>query len=572
MRLHILTGLSWLGAVVSCCALGQVGEPLFTDGFERTGQASPQASASQFLHRATFGPTMAEIDRVVAMGEAAWINEQLALPVSWTRPGLAPLAERNYQECLQDGDTDCDRYVDPLDRQNIWWQTVIAAPDQLRHRVAFALSQLFVVSDRNGELIDFAEAMAAYYDLLLTHSFGNYRDLLGDVTRSPVMGIYLTHIRNRKAVPALNIRPDENYAREVMQLFTIGLNQLNPDGTLILDDAGQPLVTYTQADIAGMARVFTGWTFADVSCEDFEYDDAGDLVSPMQACEDYHDTDAKVIIDGVTLPGGQTAAADLNAALDVLFTHPNVGPFVSRRLIQRLVTSNPTPAYIQRVAAVFADNGSGVRGDLGAVVKAILLDPEAAAGTSGNVAFGKLREPLLRLSNLWRTFDGRSEVGEYYDYQPTMAGQAVLSAPSVFNFFLPDYQPAGLRGSQPRLVAPEFQLASDDKLTFNQNSIDLNARYFIDGAPWVEAEDEEAEVEFGPRTVLLHPAAELALASNPEVLLNRLDLLLLAGTMSTELRQNVRARLQQIPPAYPYVRVGEAIAHVMTSPEYLIQR
>ncbi|MEM9531098.1 MAG: DUF1800 domain-containing protein [Pseudomonadota bacterium] len=541
---------------------------IFADSFERAGGAFTRAAASRLLHRATFGPTMAEIDRVTRLGAAAWIDEQLTLPVTWTRRGFEPLAQRNLEGCLAEGSTDCEPHLLPGDRYNIWWQTVLEAPDQLRQRVAFALSQILVVSDRGDPLADEVEAMAAYYDLLLTHAFGNYRALLEDVSRSPVMGAYLTHLGNRRAVPELNIRPDENYAREVMQLFTIGLNQLNLDGSQMLDQAGNTIITYRQPDIAAMARVFTGWTFGSISCENFEIPfeipEELDFIRPMRACSTYHDTQAKTIINGITLPPNQTPEADLGQALDALFSHPNVGPFVTRRLIQRLVTSNPSPAYIARVAGVFNNNGSGVRGDLGAVVKAILLDPEAQAGADANPAFGKLREPLLRLSNLWRTFAGRSASGQFYDYEEP-EGQAVLSAPSVFNFFLPDYQPAGLRGSSPSLVAPEFQLASDDKLTANQNAMDYTCRFLIAGAPWA-AED------FGPESVLIHPIEELALARDPDALLARIDLLLLGGSMSPGLRGALVSRLAQMTEDSPHERLGEVLAHVFTSPEYLIQR
>ncbi|MEM9301513.1 MAG: DUF1800 domain-containing protein [Pseudomonadota bacterium] len=569
----------WLAGIALGAAMAAEAQPaLFVDGFEGADPRNPRMGAAALLHRATFGPTMAEIDRVVELGPEAWIDEQQSLPISWTRRGFDVLRERNRVECLEEDPTDpeCDEgFLLQEDRHSVWFQTVLTAEDQLRHRMAFALSQILVVSQRDSILADLAEPLAAYYDMLLAHSFGNFRDLLEDVTKSPVMGTYLSHVGNRKAVPELNIRPDENYAREVMQLFTIGLNQLDRDGTALRDPAGLPIPTYGQAEVKAMARVLTGWTFGDFDCDDFEFaEEGGDYILPMAPCEEYHDTDPKTIINGIELPANQTADADLDLALDALFNHPNVGPFIGRRLIQRLVTSNPSPAYIERVAAVFADNGAGVRGDLGAVAKAILLDPEAQAGTDGRVSFGKLREPLLRLTNLWRTFDGRAETGEYYlDGQPEIQGQAVLASPSVFNFFLPDYRPAGLSGAG--LFAPEFQLASDDLLTANLNVIDITARFLVAGSGWIEEERESEEDfdEFFPRLVLIHPTAELALGADTDALLDRLDLLLLTGTMSPELRTALAGRLAALEEIDdPSYRLGETLSHIFMSPEYLIQR
>jgi uncharacterized protein (DUF1800 family) len=263
------------------------------------------------------------------------------------------------------------RYISRIDA---WWKAVMQSDDQLRQRVAFALSEILVVSDLNNDLRSQPEGMVTYYDLLLTHAFGNFRDLLEAVTLSPIMGTYLSHLGNEKADDALNIRPDENYAREVMQLFTIGLDELNQDGTAKLDANGNTIATYGQAEIEGFARVFTGWTFA--GSETFKRK-SRDYVAPMQAFEEYHSQRQKTLLNGDIIPQGYSAQESLQLALDNLFNHQNVAPFISKQLIQRLITSNPTPQYVERIASVFNDNGEGVRGDLAAVVKAIYLDDEA---------------------------------------------------------------------------------------------------------------------------------------------------------------------------------------------------
>jgi uncharacterized protein (DUF1800 family) len=516
-----------------------------------------RAQASLFLQRATFGPTVAEIDRLTRIGYAAWLDAQMALaPTTQTDVLLRRLSSAGITRETPGVLTRLRQY-----RTDTWWDTVVNAPDQLRQRVAFALGEFLVVSDQNAVLQAAPWGVADYNDTLARLAFGNFRDLLEAVTLHPAMGDYLNMRRNEKADPDANIYPDENFAREVMQLFTIGLYELNGDGSRRLDATGQPLASYTQQDVMEFARVYTGWNYADAPVLRSNRRTLFSHLLPMRAFEAFHDRDSKRLLQGVEVSAGLDAAADLNAALDNLFRHPNVPPFVSMRLIERLVTSNPSPAYVARVAAVFADNGHGVRGDMGAVVRAILLDEEAL-GTGDRK--GKLKEPLLRLSQLWRAFGARGVNGTLrYVPSDTEMGQRALGAFSVFNFFQPGHAPPGAI-QQAGLVAPEFQILNEALITTTTarlmgfaHSSDFGAR---DAAP--------------VNQVLLDTRAEQALAANPDALLDRLDLLLLGGAMPTEMHRSLAAYLRAVPMNTDggALRVKEAIAMIVTSPQYAVQR
>ncbi|MEN1727273.1 MAG: DUF1800 domain-containing protein [Pseudomonadota bacterium] len=547
-------------------------DAIFADRFYPTTMSSGEAAA--FLQRATFGVRMEDIDQLQSQGYSAWLDEQLALEMTDVTSVMLLIEEARFAFCQNNPmDEECESEdgevpLHPADREAAWWEAAMLAPDQLRQRVAFALSQILVVSDRHDELADHALALAFYYDLLLEHALGNYRELLEEVSLSPVMGLYLSHARNRAAVPELNIRPDENFAREIMQLFSIGLIELNSDGSPVLDSQGQTIATYGQAEVKDMARIFTGWTYAG-GCAEFASDDFEiELLEPMESCPTYHDSGSKQLINGVQVPAGQTPLADVQVALDALVNHPNAGPFIGRRLIQSLVTSNPSPAYIGRVAAAFADNGQGERGDLAAVVRAILLDSEALAGVSGDPAFGKLREPILRRSAIWRSFNAQSTSGRFYPWDVLYAGgQRPLGAPSVFNFFLPDYASDGLIDQG--LRGPEFQLASDDLLTLNANLM-LNESFTLAGAPWLD--DPELEGELDENTALMRVDIEMALLNQPDPLIDRLDLLLTAGNLSSSLRQELSDRLNASVDEPPHLRVAELIALITASSDFLIQR
>jgi uncharacterized protein (DUF1800 family) len=504
-----------------------------------------EAQSARFLTRSTFGPTTSEIQRLSVIGYAAWFEEQRLRPASLERPALASLAAHGVsfgQEA----------------RLEQWWKNVLTKNDQLRQRMAFALSEIFVVSDVAATLGNDPLGMAGYYDMLVKDSLGNYRTLLEDVTKHPIMGRYLSMLGNRKADPANNIRPDENYAREHLQLFSIGLVKLNPDGSEQLDAFLQPIPTYDQSVVEGFAQVYTGWTYG--GADSWDWPAPND--QPMQAWEGYHEQAAKTLLDGVVCPPGQTAQQDLTFALDLVFQHPNVGPFIGKQLIQRLVTSNPSPEYVARVAAVFADDGSGARGNLLAVAKAILTDPEAVTGPVDHPeSFGKLREPLLRLTALWRAFAAYFP-GNHYDYwyPENHFGEAPLRAGSVFNFFTPVYSPPG-EVHDAGLVAPEFQITTEQRITTGTNRFHDCVFHGYAGFP-----DPKED------TALIRINAEIALAGDPLALVEHLNLLLMCGQMSQEMKDIVVSMVTDTDPLNPRQRVLEAVYLIVTSPEFSVQK
>ncbi len=502
--------------------------------------------AARFLTQATFGTRSSDIDLLNANGFTGWIQWQKILPSSLERPGLE----------AQDA-AGADVYQQH--RVYAWWRNAVAGHDQLRQRLAWALSQIFVVSDVAGALGNDPIGMAEYYDVLVQNALGNYRDLLEDVTLSPVMGRYLSMLGNEKADPLHNIRPDENYAREVMQLFTIGLHELNPDGSRALDGDGDPIPTYDQDTIENFARVFTGWNYADA--DSWHWPDSN--YRPMEPWLAYHDTDAKTLLGGVLLPANQTPAEDLTASLDNLFQHQNVGPFIGRMLIQRLVTSNPSSEYVGRVAAVFADDGTGERGDLFEVAKAILLDEEARNGHADDpVNFGKLKEPLLRQTALWRAFAAGSAIGTYQDGWPEGSwGQAPLRSPSVFNFYSPFYRPPGEMLDN-GLFGPEFQITTHTLITSGTNRLHDLVLWLNDSNSGLDGDD-----------VYIRTAYERGLAADPVALVDHLDLLLMAGGMSAWMKDVVVDRVTHVSMSDGgYDRVTEAIYLIVTSPEGAVQR
>jgi uncharacterized protein (DUF1800 family) len=469
----------WSGAVAASDAV-------FHACFEAVCQAD--ADASRFLQQSSFGASSGDIDEVRVRGPGAWIDWQMTLPPTLARPYIDTLSGA-YQG----------------NRVDAWFANAGAAPDQLRQRVAFALSEILVISDNSDFLTNDVKGIAEYNDLLVRGAFGSYRDLLEQVTRSPQMGIYLTHRRNRKA--SATTAPDENYAREVMQLFSIGLVWLNDDGSVKLDAGGQPYPTYDQAVVTDMAKVLTGFANAcdpaDSGCDPYSSIDYGSEqgardYAPMVCFPQHHSTEAKtlfplgpgssqrkllapapVVCDPKPVSANDVASCyaycdqDLDDALDALADHPNVAPFVARQLIQRLVTSNPSAQYVQRAAHAFDASGR----NLGSLVRAILLDAEARDTAARPADFGKLREPLLRLTALWRAFgaqpgsdcsSGCVQMGlrspeQSFDQRP-------LGARSVFNFFAPDYaQPGPIATAS--LVSPEFQIVNQATLLSSANEL-----------------------------------------------------------------------------------------------------
>lgn len=599
-RSSVQSGRRWISTLLVALmafllASGQAGagepDPIFNDGFDGVVGPNSDVEAARFLDQASFGGRLSDIAHLRAIGYSAWINEQVAAGVSGIKPFLnwMALTEGVYQQHrLEAWLINAAQLYDPA-------IPLATHNDQLRQRVAFALSEIMVVSDKNAALTFQPWALGDYYDTLSLDAFGNFRDLLEDVTLHPAMGRYLSMLGNRKNDPVLNIRPDENYAREVLQLFSIGLSQLNADGTPVLV-GGNPVPTYNQDVVRGFAHVFTGWNFAGCTVEN--YDDCGpgnpyesEWQTPMQAVEAFHDnsTDKQLLnYPGVALPGGVLTAGgnaqqELDAALDNIFHHPNVGPFIARQLIQRLVTSNPTPAYVQRVAAKFADNGGGVRGDMQAVVRAILLDDQARHGQlSSPSTFGKLREPILRLARLWRVAPAHSVNGHTFRYSHPrdQYGQLPLSAPSVFNFFKPDFaQPGEIRNAG--LVSPEFQIATDTQLVTAPNELGWRIFYFYVGSRYSVVWENGAPV---PEEALMDYTALKALAANPATLVDHLNLVMMAGSMSDYMRGLLITRLQGTPPDHlpgqpdgaavdvALFRVQQALYLIVNSAEFNIQK
>jgi uncharacterized protein (DUF1800 family) len=401
------------------------------------------ATAGRLLDQATFGPTLATIQQVQTIGADAWITQQF----NTADTPLANIPSPLPALCLSaNTPTNCE--------ESEWWQTVLTGPDQLRQRVAFALSEIFVISSDT----DNATTITYYHNTLAQDAFTNFYTIMHDVSVSPGMGAYLNMLNSAKA-PAGQIA-NENYARELMQLFTIGLNELNADGSLQLDGSGNPIPTYTQAQVQAFATAYTGWTYATASggVPTKFPNGTANYLAPMVAVESEHDTTAKTLLNGTVLPAGQTAEQDLTGALTNIFNHPNVGPFVCKQLIQHLVTSTPSPAYVARISAVFANNGNGVRGDMQAVIRAILEDAEARAGdTNRNYDGGHLREPMLWMTEFLRAvgFTNTDANGSYFslsNYSNNLSERPYRSG-SVFNFFPPSYVIP-----QSTLNAPEFDL------------------------------------------------------------------------------------------------------------------
>lgn len=510
-----------------------------------------EADAVRLLTQASFGANASSIDEVMATDYRSWIDRQLALPASLTLPFVREHGNGSLGP----------------PRHYVWWSNAVTQPDQLRQRLAFAWSEIFVVSDIDYELRNAQYAICGYYDMLAETCTGSFREMLERVTLSPVMGIYLSMLRNEKADPSRNIRPDENFAREVLQLFTIGLHELEPDGAPRLRD-GEPIPTYDQSTIEQFAKVFTGWNFADTNDWTSKGLTKYDKELPMVPVEEYHDTSEKRLLNGAVLPAGNTARADLEGALDNIVEHPNVGPFIARALIQRLVTSNPTPGYIERVAASFDDNGDGVRGDLTAVTRAILLDtearsPEAAQATT----FGKMKEPIVRLTQLWRAFDaqpGPMAEGRFRTYPKPMdqigdaLGQEPLRSPSVFNFFLPDFP----LDASSELVAPELEILSEVDLASTNNIL------------FRLIQSHNSEIGEHDTVTRIDIARELAMAHDPPQLVDHLDLLLTASTAPSAFRLALIDHLdaQPLDRAGRIVRVADAITCFVSAPFHLVQR
>ncbi|OEZ48634.1 hypothetical protein JAB1_32450 [Janthinobacterium sp. MP5059B] len=537
--------------------------PLTTPPAGQAATTFTRQEASRFLGRATFGPNMAAIDALAASDSDAWFRAQFSKPQT---------LHRKYIDSMLAAQAAGGDRVNFVTVYETFWKQAIQGEDQLRQRMAFALSEIFVISMQNESVHAQARGVASYYDMLGQRAFGNFRDLLEGVALHPMMGLYLSHMRNQKETATRT--PDENFARELMQLFTIGLYQLNPDGSLKLA-GGKPIETYTHDDVAGLAKVFTGWSWAgpDLSTTRFHSGtpDPDRDWKPMQNYPLFHSSGEKRFL-GQTISGATSGEADLKVALDTLFNHPNAGPFFGRQLIQRLVSSNPSAAYVGRVAAAFANNGSGVRGDMQAVIRAVLLDPEALAPATTAMRTGKLREPLLRLAGWMRAFDAKAASGRYRIYyldDPLSGlGQNPLNPASVFSFFRPGYVPPNSALASAGLVAPELQITSEPSVTGYLN-------YIQDAIIAGVGEGRDVQASY-PR--------ELALGADTAALLDRIDLLLMHGSMPAKLRGQIISALNTITiptatasnatqvAAAQANRVKLAIFLTMASPAYLVQK
>ncbi len=417
----------------------------FHPGFAQTAAAPVMTdrAAARFLDQAAWGPAPAAIAQLQQMGIANWLSAQFALNTS----------DLPDQPLIDSTTGQPNRDLTPV--QAAFFQNTVTGQDQLRQRVAFALSQMWVVSAVSTKN---AYAFPPYWRLFRDNAFGNYRDIMTALTLSPAMGDYLNMANNNKGNPAKGTAANENYARELMQLFTIGLTQLNPDGSPVLDSNNNPIPTYNQAIITDTARALTGWTYPTAPGATAKTNNPAYYIGQMFAVEAEHDTTSKSIVGGVNVPAGQTAQQDLSSVLDALMNQPTMAPFVSRQLIQHLVTSDPSPAYIQRVSSVFTDNGSGVRGDLKAVITAILTDPEARAaddaGATPNPTFGHMREPVLFMANILRGLNATLGPSNSINASANELGQDLFYPETVFSYFSPLYS---LESGQP---APEFQIYS----------------------------------------------------------------------------------------------------------------
>lgn len=542
-------------------------------------------AAARFIQHAQIASTPADIAAVRSVGPAAWLEQQFAMPV----------AEKAWDWLAAKGYTAVDefRFFDnggfPI--QYVMGHQLVKQPDTVRKRVALALSELFVVSNSVANIAWTHMALAHLWDQFNANAFGNFRQLLEDVTLNPAMGAWLNTRGNAKEDPATGRVPDENYAREVMQLFTIGLVQLELDGTPRLDGSGKPIPTYTQDEVTELARVFTGYEFyfdgrGFTSPEGFPYPFAEVSRHAMVLEPNRHSNLAARFL-GTTIPANTPGQQALGIALDTLFNHPNVGPFFSRQMIQRLVSSNPSRAYVARVAAKFNDNGAGVRGDLKAVWRAILLDDEATGGASlASTTHGKLREPMVRHFQWGRTFGVESKLGTFkwnYNFNDPVYwyGQAPFFAPSVFNFFRPGYVPPGTAMAAAGATAPEFQIVNESSVAQWINSAEIFvSRGIYVVWPHSPGQPNPYAGPYPQDGFDLEPnyTAEIGLAHDPVALMKRLNLLLCAGQLSDATQRRIVAALQESTVTAASseedkrFRVVAAILMVMCVPEYLVQK
>lgn len=517
-----------------------------------------ESDAVRFLEQTTFGPNSQLIDRVQSIGLDEMLQNEFSVPMS-IYPDLVPFPADSSIGCPTGSDPNCfrDNYtMYPL--QVKFFLNALYGDDQLRQRVAFALHQIFVVS---GVTIDQPSSMAPYLNLFVRGAFGNYRQLLYDVTLNPAMGRYLDMANNDKRSGSAS--PNENYAREIIQLFSIGLFKLNQDGSLQLDAAGQPIPTYDQSTIIGFAKIFTGWTYAPLPGTTSHWTNPENYLAPMVAFQNHHDLSAKPLLNGVISAANQAAKKDLVFALDNIFNHPNVAPFICKQLIQHLVTSNPSLGYVSRVSAVFNNNGAGVRGDLKAVVTAILLDEEARCAdvtncaSSRDVNYGHLRSPILLITNLLRAFSAVSDGVSLSDRARNM-GQEPFNPPTVFSYYRPNYIIPNTT-----LLGPEFNIQSSSAAIQRANFANTMVFSRIGTPPGGTAID------------LTGLQARSTSDVTGAALVDELNRLLMHGAMSAEMRTKILQTITALPSATAanhLQRARWALYLVATSSQYQVAR
>lgn len=588
---------------------GTTGEAT-VDGFSITNQAQLK-DASRFLAQATFGADYATIQMVAAMGYEAWLQEQFALPAisivdEMQRASIyAKGEEEEEEEEEEDGEEDEEdrEEEDDKDREEqeeeeeeeeflpinsyyfdlAWMNNHLTSPDALRQRMSFALSQIMVVN-RNGDFFEDTGLMGGnYYDMLNGNSFGNYQTLLTDVTLNMNMGLFLSHYNNRKADPTANTRPDENYAREIMQLFSIGLWELNPDGTRRYDSNGQFIPSYTNEDIKEFAKVFTGLghPMIDGFNEPFSAEFFAQIASglPMKMYDEYHETSEKRLLNGVVLPAGQSGMQDISQTIDHLANHANTAPFICKQLIQRFTTSNPSAAYVMDVASVF---DPGAPNNFQDVISAILLHPEARQCTpTEQYTFGKLREPLVRVMNMLKSFQVAAyDNGSFHTFMGCLQntlGQFPLRAPSVFNFYRPDYAPQGVI-SQRYMVGPEFQIFNSTNAIGIVNDVQNRTIFGPFLGLFCLFEDEvfdEEEVyyafdEDNPDWFMeFQDYSDIVpLLNRPEDLVSYLNIVAANGMLQDDTKSIIANAIRQLPT--PQEKLRMALYLVYISPDYAI--
>ncbi len=548
--------------------------------------------ASRFLAHTTLGYTIEDIQAMTETNMSDWIDNEMAVePFYYTIPTIEIIFQL-YNDCMEELGPECNLEfnLSTLMWRLAWWDNVINGEDKLRQRIALALSEVLVISDKSM-LDQYPHGLAAYYDILVRNAFGNYKDILTEVTLNPSMGFYLSHINNPRTFEEFNIRPDENYAREIMQLFSIGLFELNNDGSRKTDPiTGLWIPTYDNDDIKGLAKVFTGLSgsrWADESNTDpvtfGSRFNAYSLLDPMAMYEFWHEPGEKHIVGDYTIPSGQTGMEDIEEAIDHLFNHPNVGPFLANRLIQRLVKSNPTPEYIDRVASTFNNNGSGVRGDMGAMIRAILLDEEALdCYWTGEEDNGMLRAPILRMTQLLSGLKAETENGIFWNtgaIYEFSTGQHPLGSPTVFNFYSPEYVPDA-EFAYLNLVGPEYQILNSStssnyvnymlialmrdyiKQVFNFDLPNyLNDAFRLPYIPNKEAYD-----------AYLSDPLWLDLAFSPEELVDYLDILLANGQLSDDTKASIVESMRNSDIIDPVNSAYYAVFMVMINPEYTVMK